>query len=72
VRDVFLPPHDSILNESLKCGYIVRGDEQTLLKVDLETLEYIKTIQLNLYNCVPTSVTFIAIGMYSLPMQCIY
>lgn len=45
-------------------GFILHKDEAALQKIDLETMSYIKTINLKDYKCIPQSLTYTHLGGY--------
>lgn len=49
---------------SSRFGFILHKDEPVLQKIDLETMSYIKTINLKDYNCIPRSVAYTHLGGY--------
>ncbi|XP_075716399.1 follistatin-related protein 5 isoform X2 [Rhinoderma darwinii] len=63
VDDFFIPSTTLIINH-IRFGFILHKDEQALLKIDLETMSYIKTVSLKDYNCIPQSLAYTHIGGY--------
>ncbi|XP_071976508.1 follistatin-related protein 5 isoform X1 [Engystomops pustulosus] len=63
VDDFFIPGTTLIINH-IRFGFILHKDEQALLKIDLETMSYIKTVSLKDYNCFPQSLAYTHLGGY--------
>ncbi|KAG9479969.1 hypothetical protein GDO78_011800 [Eleutherodactylus coqui] len=63
VDDFFIPSTTLIINH-IRFGFILHKDEQALLKIDLETMSYIKTVSLKDYNCIPQSLSYTHLGGY--------
>ncbi|CAN2388740.1 Follistatin-related protein [Pristimantis euphronides] len=63
VDDFFIPSTTLIINH-IRFGFILHRDEQALLKIDLETMSYIKTVSLKDYNCIPQSLAYTHLGGY--------
>ncbi|XP_056417492.1 follistatin-related protein 5 [Hyla sarda] len=63
VDDFFIPSTTLIINH-IRFGFILHKDEQALLKIDLETMSYIKTVSLKDYNCIPQSLAYTHLGGY--------
>lgn len=65
IDDIFLPPNND-LNHKFTYGYVTHRDQQGMYKLDLQTMKYVKHIDLkDPYKCVPTSVAFIPMGKLS-------
>ncbi|XP_073500588.1 follistatin-related protein 5 isoform X2 [Phyllobates terribilis] len=63
VDDFFIPSTTLIINH-IRFGFILHKDEQAVLKIDLETMSYIKTLSLKDYNCIPQSLAYTHLGGY--------
>ncbi|KAM3937867.1 follistatin-related protein 5 isoform 2-T2 [Leptodactylus fuscus] len=63
VDDFFIPSTTLIITH-IRFGFILHKDEQALLKIDLETMSYIKTVSLKDYNCIPQSLAYTHLGGY--------
>ncbi|KAM4052281.1 follistatin-related protein 5 isoform 2-T2 [Anomaloglossus baeobatrachus] len=63
VDDFFIPSTTLIINH-IRFGFILHKDEQAILKIDLETMSYIKTVSLKDYNCIPQSLAYTHLGGY--------
>ncbi|KAM8938704.1 follistatin-related protein 5 [Pelodytes ibericus] len=63
VDDFFIPSTTLIINH-IRFGFILHRDEPALLKIDLETMSYIKTLSLKDYNCIPQSLAYTHLGGY--------
>ncbi|KAM4709011.1 follistatin-related protein 5 isoform 1-T2 [Discoglossus pictus] len=63
VDDFFIPSTTLIINH-IRFGFILHKDEPALLKMDLETMSYIKTLSLKDYNCVPQNLAYTHLGGY--------
>uniref|UniRef100_A0A8C5P8S1 Follistatin like 5 n=1 Tax=Leptobrachium leishanense TaxID=445787 RepID=A0A8C5P8S1_9ANUR len=63
VDDFFIPGTTLIINH-IRYGFILHRDEQALLKIDLETMSYIKTLSLTDYNCIPQNLAYTHLGGY--------
>ena len=59
--DVFLPPSND-LQETFDYGYAMKRGQEALYKLHLNSMQYVKTIDLTAHMCVPQAVTFIPIG----------
>ncbi|KAM3831090.1 follistatin-related protein 5 [Vipera latastei] len=62
--DDFFIPSATLLITHIRFGFILHKDEPVLQKIDLETMSYIKTINLKDYNCVPKTLAYTHIGGY--------
>ncbi|XP_026972657.1 follistatin-related protein 5 isoform X1 [Sagmatias obliquidens] len=62
--DDFFIPTASLLITHVRFGFILHKDEAVLQKIDLETMSYVKTINLKDYNCVPQSLAYTHLGGY--------
>ncbi|XP_048220529.1 follistatin-related protein 5 [Perognathus longimembris pacificus] len=60
--DDFFIPTTSLIITHIRFGFILHKDEATLQKIDLETMSYIKTIDLKAYTCVPQSLAYTHLG----------
>jgi len=58
VRKVFLPPSLD-LDVKMNYGYLAVSDEMALYKIDLESLTFVKRVEL---DCLPESLTIVPIG----------
>ncbi|XP_012591054.1 follistatin-related protein 5 isoform X1 [Microcebus murinus] len=63
VDDFFIPTTTLIITH-MRFGFILHKDEAALQKIDLETMSYIKTINLMDYKCVPQSLAYTHLGGY--------
>ncbi|GAB0188701.1 follistatin-related protein 5 [Grus japonensis] len=63
VDDFFIPATTLIITH-IRFGFILHKDEPVLQKIDLETMSYIKTINLKDYNCIPQSLAYTHLGGY--------
>uniref|UniRef100_A0A2K6EK74 Follistatin like 5 n=1 Tax=Propithecus coquereli TaxID=379532 RepID=A0A2K6EK74_PROCO len=63
VDDFFIPATTLIITH-MRFGFILHKDEAALQKIDLETMSYIKTINLMDYKCVPQSLAYTHLGGY--------
>ncbi|XP_004708840.2 follistatin-related protein 5, partial [Echinops telfairi] len=63
VDDFFIPTTTLIITH-MRFGFILHKDEAALQKIDLETMSYIKTINLKPYKCVPRSLAHTHLGGY--------
>ncbi|OCT99655.1 follistatin-related protein 5 isoform X1 [Xenopus laevis] len=63
VDDFFIPDTTLIISH-IRYGFILHKDEPALLKIDLETMSYIKTFSLKDYNCIPQSLAYTPFGGY--------
>nr|DBA29054.1 TPA: hypothetical protein GDO54_009321 [Pyxicephalus adspersus] len=63
VDDFFIPSTTLIINH-IRFGFILHKEEAALLKIDLETMSYIKTVSLKDYNCIPQSLAYTHLGGY--------
>uniref|UniRef100_A0A8C4KDQ1 Follistatin-related protein 5 n=1 Tax=Dromaius novaehollandiae TaxID=8790 RepID=A0A8C4KDQ1_DRONO len=63
VDDFFIPTTTLIITH-IRFGFILHKDEPVLQKIDLETMSYIKTINLKDYNCIPQSLAYTHLGGY--------
>uniref|UniRef100_G3QZL2 Follistatin-related protein 5 n=1 Tax=Gorilla gorilla gorilla TaxID=9595 RepID=G3QZL2_GORGO len=63
VDDFFIPTTTLIITH-MRFGFILHKDEAALQKIDLETMSYIKTINLKDYKCVPQSLAHTHLGGY--------
>ncbi|XP_063666048.1 follistatin-related protein 5 isoform X3 [Pan troglodytes] len=63
VDDFFIPTTTLIITH-MRFGFILHKDEAALQKIDLETMSYIKTINLKDYKCVPQSLAYTHLGGY--------
>ncbi|XP_075054165.1 follistatin-related protein 5 isoform X2 [Mixophyes fleayi] len=63
VDDFFIPGTTLIINH-IRFGFIIHKDEPALLKIDLETMSYIKTVSLKDYNCIPQFMAYTHLGGY--------
>ncbi|XP_063314278.1 follistatin-related protein 5 isoform X1 [Pelobates fuscus] len=63
VDDFFIPTTTLIINH-IRFGFILHRDEPALLKIDLETMSYIKTLSLKDYNCIPQALAYTHLGGY--------
>ncbi|XP_074648310.1 follistatin-related protein 5-like isoform X2 [Tubulanus polymorphus] len=61
LKDVFLPPSDD-LKHKFRHGYVTHFEKMALYKLDLARMQYVNTIDLKQFNCVPKSVGFLPIG----------
>ncbi|KAB0370312.1 hypothetical protein FD755_018274, partial [Muntiacus reevesi] len=71
---IYLPPtiktpqncllHFTGTSDHLQFGFILHKDEAALQKIDLETMSYIKTINLKDYQCIPQSLAYTHLGGY--------
>ncbi|XP_075468428.1 follistatin-related protein 5 isoform X2 [Ascaphus truei] len=64
VDDFFIPSTTLIINH-IRFGFILHKDEPALLKIDLETMSYIKTINLKDYNCIPQALAYTHLGGFN-------
>ena len=44
-------------------GYVTRDQQMTLHKLDLSSKKYVNVIDLEKYDCIPTAVAFVPLGM---------
>ncbi|XP_025777439.1 follistatin-related protein 5 isoform X1 [Puma concolor] len=63
VDDFFIPMTTLIITH-MRFGFILHKDEAALQKIDLETMSYIKTINLMDYKCIPQSLAYTHLGGY--------
>ncbi|XP_053315992.1 follistatin-related protein 5 isoform X2 [Spea bombifrons] len=63
VDDFFIPSTTLIINH-IRYGFILHREEPALLKIDLETMSYIKTLNLKDFNCIPQSLAYTHLGGY--------
>ncbi|KAG8453867.1 hypothetical protein GDO86_000481 [Hymenochirus boettgeri] len=63
VDDFFIPDTTLIISH-VRFGFILHRDEPALLKIDLETMSYIKTLSLKDYNCIPQTLAYTPLGGY--------
>nr|XP_036859065.1 follistatin-related protein 5 [Manis javanica] len=63
VDDFFIPTTTLIITH-MRFGFILHKDEAALQKIDLETMSYIKTINLKDSKCVPQSLAYTHLGGY--------
>ncbi|MBZ3878339.1 Follistatin-related protein 5 [Sciurus carolinensis] len=63
VDDFFIPTTTLIITH-MRFGFILHKDEAALQKIDLETMSYIKTINLKDYRCIPQSLAYTHLGGY--------
>ncbi|CAK7305535.1 Follistatin-related protein 5 [Vulpes lagopus] len=63
VDDFFIPTTTLIITH-IRFGFILHKDEAALQKIDLETMSYIKTINLMDYKCIPQSLAYTHLGGY--------
>jgi len=59
--DVFLPPSND-LQETFDYGYAMQRGQEAIYKLNMHTMQYMKTIDLSSRLCVPQSVAFVPIG----------
>ncbi|MXQ82173.1 hypothetical protein E5288_WYG007942 [Bos mutus] len=62
--DDFFIPTTTLLITHIRFGFILHKDEAALQKIDLETMSYIKTINLKDYQCIPQSLAYTHLGGY--------
>nr|XP_033797439.1 follistatin-related protein 5 isoform X1 [Geotrypetes seraphini]XP_033797448.1 follistatin-related protein 5 isoform X1 [Geotrypetes seraphini]XP_033797456.1 follistatin-related protein 5 isoform X1 [Geotrypetes seraphini] len=62
--DDFFIPSTTLLISHIRFGFILHKGEPALQKIDLETMSYIKTINLKDYNCIPQSLAYTHLGGY--------
>ncbi|XP_073897812.1 follistatin-related protein 5 isoform X3 [Castor canadensis] len=62
--DNFFIPTTTLIITHIRFGFILHKDEAALQKIDLETMSYIKTINLKAYSCVPQSLAYTHLGGY--------
>jgi hypothetical protein len=62
---MFLPPNND-LEHKFKYGYMTHADQQVLFKVDMQAMEYVKTIDLKEFACVPQGVAYLPLGTHAL------
>ena len=55
-------PGENIMENKMTYGYVTRHQAMTLYKLDLSSRKFVSTIDLQRYDCVPTKVTFLALG----------
>ncbi|KAL2299451.1 hypothetical protein Nmel_014107, partial [Mimus melanotis] len=63
VDDFFIPPTNLIINH-VRFGFIFNQSKHVVHKIDLETVTYIKTINLKAYSCVPQAMAYTHLGGY--------
>uniref|UniRef100_A0A8D2K495 Follistatin like 5 n=2 Tax=Theropithecus gelada TaxID=9565 RepID=A0A8D2K495_THEGE len=63
VDDFFIPTTTLIITH-MRFGFVLHKDEAALQKIDLETMSYIKTINLKDYKCIPQSLAYTHLGGY--------
>uniref|UniRef100_A0A8C6HUD0 Follistatin-related protein 5 n=1 Tax=Mus spicilegus TaxID=10103 RepID=A0A8C6HUD0_MUSSI len=63
VDDFFIPTPTLIITH-MRFGFILHKDESALHKIDLETMSYIKTINLKDSRCIPLSLAYTHLGGY--------
>ncbi|XP_060234433.1 follistatin-related protein 5 isoform X4 [Meriones unguiculatus] len=63
VDDFFIPTTTLIITH-MRFGFILHKDESALHKIDLETMSYIKTINLKDSKCIPLSLAYTHLGGY--------
>ncbi|XP_028610763.1 follistatin-related protein 5 isoform X3 [Grammomys surdaster] len=63
VDDFFIPTPTLIITH-MRFGFILHKDESALHKIDLETMSYIKTINLKDSKCIPLSLAYTHLGGY--------
>ncbi|XP_003418537.2 follistatin-related protein 5 isoform X1 [Loxodonta africana] len=62
--DDFFIPTTTLLITHMRFGFILHKDEAALQKIDLETMSYMKTINLKDYQCIPQSLAYTHLGGY--------
>ena len=65
MSDLFVPQHNDLENK-MNFGYVTRLEQQNMYKLDLQKMKYVKLINLEKYNCVPQTVSFVPLGQYLL------
>ncbi|XP_019620183.1 PREDICTED: follistatin-related protein 5-like [Branchiostoma belcheri] len=68
VESFFLPPV-RMLEQNFKYAYLVHRDQPKIDKMDVETMKYVRTIDLTEQNCHPQSLAFSAVSGYVV-VQC--
>lgn len=63
LQDMFLPPSFD-LKHKFGYGYIVHKEQQGLHKIDLKTMQYVKTLDFKPYECVPIHLAYVILGGY--------
>lgn len=61
VQDMFLPP-TSELHQNMRYGYVVHSEQHNLFKIELESMRYTKSLDLESFACLPQEVAFIPLG----------
>ncbi|CAH1795561.1 unnamed protein product [Owenia fusiformis] len=61
IEDIFVPGNND-LSHQFSHGYVVHHEQQALFKIDLETMKYVRTIDLKKYECVPHKVEYAPLG----------
>lgn len=61
VEDIFIPPQND-LDHKFKYGYVSHSNQRGLFKIDLESMRYIKAIDLEKQDCIPKTLVYIPIG----------
>lgn len=68
VKDMFIPP-TSELHQNMRYGYVVHSEQHNLFKMELESMRYTKSLDLESFACLPQEVAFIPLGGHIL-VQC--
>lgn len=69
VRDLFIPSVQDT-GHKFKYGYAVHTNQQSMYKIDLAAMKYVRTIDLSPYNCVPMHVDFASVGGFVI-IECV-
>ncbi|XP_005006861.1 follistatin-related protein 5 isoform X2 [Cavia porcellus] len=62
--DDFFIPSPTLLISHVRFGFILHKDEAALHKIDLETLSYVRSVDLGAHGCVPHSLAYSHLGGY--------